>query len=96
MSHAPNSQPSPELFFATVNAYHRTEALRAAIELELFTAIAEGNQTAETIARRCDASERGIRMLCDFLVVIGFLTKESNRYSAVSYTHLTLPTKRIV
>jgi ubiquinone/menaquinone biosynthesis C-methylase UbiE len=81
VSHAPNPQPSPELFFSTVNAYHHTEALKAAIELALFTAIAEGNQTAETIARRCDASERGIRMLCDFLVVIGFLTKESNRYS---------------
>lgn len=81
MSPTPNSQPSPELFFSTLNAYHHTEALKAAIELGAFTVIAEGNQTAETIARRCEASERGIRILCDFLVVIGFLTKESNRYS---------------
>ncbi len=78
---SPNPQPSPELFFSTLNAYHRTEALKAAIELGLFTAIAEGNQTAEAVARRCASSERGIRILCDFLVVIGFLKKESNRYS---------------
>jgi 2-polyprenyl-3-methyl-5-hydroxy-6-metoxy-1,4-benzoquinol methylase len=78
---APDLQPSPELFFTTLNAYHNTEALKAAIELEVFTAIAEGNHTAETIAHRCRASERGVRVLCDFLVVIGFLTKESNRYN---------------
>ncbi len=81
MPDVPNTQPSPELFFANVNAYQRTEALKTAIELELFTAIAEGNHTADAIARRCQASERGIRPLCDFLVVMGFLTKESNRYS---------------
>jgi len=81
VSPAPNARPSPELFFANVNAYQRTEALKAAIELELFTAIAEGNQAADAIGRRCQASERGIRPLCDFLVIMGFLTKESNRYS---------------
>jgi hypothetical protein len=30
--------PSPDLFFDTVQAYQRTAALRAAIELGLFTA----------------------------------------------------------
>ena len=40
----------------------------------LFTAIAEGAESADSIARRCRASERGIRILCDFLVIIGFLT----------------------
>jgi 2-polyprenyl-3-methyl-5-hydroxy-6-metoxy-1,4-benzoquinol methylase len=84
VSPAPNAQPSPELFFSTLNAYHHTEAMKAAIELELFTAVAEGNQTTETIARRCEASERGIRILCDVLVVMGFLTKESNRYGLTS------------
>ncbi len=81
MSPAPHPQPSPELFFSTLNAYHHTEALKAAIELDVFTAIGEGNETAEAVASRCKASERGIRALCDFLVVMGFLTKDSNRYS---------------
>lgn len=73
-------EPSPALFFETVNAYQRTEALKAAIELDLFTAIGEGATTAQALAPRCEASERGLRILCDYLVVIGFLTKDGNRY----------------
>lgn len=73
--------PSPQLFFETATAFQKTEALRAAIELELFTAIGEGKQTPEDIASRCKASVRGIRILCDFLVVNGFLTKEATRYT---------------
>lgn len=81
MSSAASQQPSPQLFFQTINAYQRTEALKAAIELEVFTAIGEGNTTAAEIAKRCDASERGTRILCDFLCIMGFLNKEANRYS---------------
>ncbi len=75
-----NHQPSPELFFSTVNAYQRTAVIKAAIELEVFTAIAEGNTTTATIAARCQASERGIRILCDNLVINGFLTKQAGQY----------------
>ncbi len=82
MSSSPaQQQPSPILFFQTINAYQRTEALKAAIELEVFTAIAEGNTTAGKIAQRCKTSERGMRILCDYLTIIGFLTKEGDRYS---------------
>lgn len=66
MSPAPDPQPSPELFFSTLNAYHNTEALKAAIELEVFTAIADGNHTAEAIAHRCQASERGCAFSATF------------------------------
>ncbi len=31
--------PTPTLFFETVNAYQRTASLKAAIELDVFTAI---------------------------------------------------------
>lgn len=75
------AQPSPMLFFDTVNAYQRTEALKAAIELDLFTAIAENAQTAAELASRCQAAERGIRILCDFLTIRGFLTKTENHYN---------------
>ncbi|HEX8071607.1 MAG TPA: class I SAM-dependent methyltransferase [Pyrinomonadaceae bacterium] len=71
---------SPVHIFDTMSAYQRTEALRAAIELDLFTAVAEGNETAADIARRCEASERGTRILCDYLTIYGFLSKEDTRY----------------
>jgi 2-polyprenyl-3-methyl-5-hydroxy-6-metoxy-1,4-benzoquinol methylase len=74
------AQPSPALFFDTMNAYQRTAALKGAIELDLFTAIGEGATTAIELAKRCKASGRGIRILCDYLTVIGFLTKQGDRY----------------
>ena len=74
-------QPTPALLFDTFNAFQRTQALKTAIELELFTAIGEGNTTAKTIAERCGGTERTIRILCDFLTIAGFLTKQGNEYS---------------
>ena len=75
------SQPSPILLFETVNAYQRTSAIKAAIELEVFTAIGEGNATAQALADRCHTSERGMRILCDYLAIMGFLTKGDSGYN---------------
>lgn len=75
-----SQSPSPILLFETLNAYQRTAALKAAIELEVFTAIAEGDGTTADVAARCETSERGARILCDYLVLCGFLLKEGRRY----------------
>ena len=75
-----NNQPTPALLFDTINAHQRTEAIKAAIELSLFSAIASGNTSAKQIAQACGASERGTRILCDYLVIIGFLTKKDGNY----------------
>src|ERR1700686_600052 len=75
-----SSQPTPALLFDTINAHQRTEAIKAAIELSLFTAIATGHTSTQEIAQACGASERGTRILCDFLVIIGFLTKQDGQY----------------
>jgi 2-polyprenyl-3-methyl-5-hydroxy-6-metoxy-1,4-benzoquinol methylase len=72
--------PSPALFFDTVNAYQRTEALRAAIDLDLFTLVAEGQRTAAQLAAGCKAAPRGVRILADYLTVLGFLRKHDDRY----------------
>jgi len=67
--------------FETLRAYQQTAALRAAIELDIFTAIGEGAATAAEIAIKRGASERGIRILCDTVVTDGFLVKTDGRYS---------------
>jgi len=72
--------PSPDLYFETAFAYQRTAALKAAVDLDVFTAIGEGAETVATLARRCAASERGIRVLCDYLTIIGLLDKTGERY----------------
>lgn len=81
MSTSAAQQPSPQLFFQTINAHQRTEALKAAIELEVFTAIGEGNTTAAAIAKRCQTSERGMRILCDYLTIMEMLTKQGDDYA---------------
>jgi Dimerisation domain len=69
------------LIYETLNAYQRTAALKAAIELDLFTAIGEGTNTVRSIAESRQATERGVRILCDFLAAIEILTKHDEQYS---------------
>jgi hypothetical protein len=78
---SPAPGPSPEHIFNTLNAYHQTAALKTAIELDLFTPIDEGHQRVEDIAKRVQASPRGVRILCDYLTMLGFLKKENESYS---------------
>ena len=73
--------PSPALFFDTINAYQRSAALKAAIELKIFTAIAEGSTTAKALAERCNVAEKGARVLADYLTSAGFLTKSEQQYA---------------
>lgn len=73
-------QPTPERFFNAMNAHQQTEAMKTAIELDIFTVIAEGNIAPAAIAQHCKAAERGVRILCDFLTIHGFLTKENGKY----------------
>lgn len=64
-----------------MNSYQLTIALKSAIDLDLFTAIGEGATTGARLAERCQASERGCRILCDFLTVHGLLTKSGGEWS---------------
>jgi O-methyltransferase/methyltransferase family protein len=77
----PSGPPSPALVLDTLFAYQRSAALRAAIELDLFRAVGEGTGDVGSIARSCAASERGVRILCDYLTIMGFLSKTDGRYA---------------
>jgi SAM-dependent methyltransferase len=81
---------TPEVVFDMLFAYQRTAALRAAIEIDLFRAIGEGPGDVESIARGCHASERGVRILCDFLAVHGVLNKAGGRYTHTPMSALFL------
>lgn len=71
---------SPEHLFETINSYQRSASIKAAIELDLFTAVAQGKTIIKDLAERCESSERGMRILCDYLVITGFLTKDQGNY----------------
>ncbi len=72
--------PSPMLIFEALQAHQQTSALRAGIELKLFTAISGGARTPEALAPLCGASPKGMRVLCDFLAIMGLLTKDEAGY----------------
>ncbi len=72
--------PNPGRLFQTLNAFQQTAAMRAAIELDVFTAIGESQNTSAQIAQRAAAAERGIRILCDYLTIMGYLTKSDSHY----------------
>jgi 2-polyprenyl-3-methyl-5-hydroxy-6-metoxy-1,4-benzoquinol methylase len=74
------TMPSAEIVFDTMFAYQRSGALKAALDLDVFTAIHEGATSAPSLAARCGAAERGVRILCDYLTTIGLLTKPNGVY----------------
>jgi ubiquinone/menaquinone biosynthesis C-methylase UbiE len=78
---APAEDVSPDLIFQTISAFQKTAAIRAAIELDLFSAIAAGSDTPATIAAASGAAERGVRVVCDFLATLGIITKREGHYA---------------
>jgi 2-polyprenyl-3-methyl-5-hydroxy-6-metoxy-1,4-benzoquinol methylase len=74
------SEPSFPLVWDTFTGYQRTAALKAAIELDVFSHIAAGACDLEELAKRCQAAPRGLRALLNHLAVDGFLTRDGNRY----------------
>lgn len=95
MSATSTSSPqlSPFRLFQAINAYQLTDAIRSGIELDVFTAIGAGHSTPAAVARQCGVAERGVRMLCDFLVVHGFLTKSGQEYALADDTAMFLDRK---
>ena len=72
--------PSADVVFDTLFAYQRSAALKAALDLDLFSVIGDGANTAPAAAARCGASERGIRILCDYLTTLDLLEKSGSTY----------------
>jgi len=84
------SASSENPVYDAVLAYQKTAALTAAVKLDIFTLIGGSMMTVEDLAPRAGASARGLRILCDYLTVIGLLAKQDSSYS------LTLAAKRFL
>jgi predicted nicotinamide N-methyase len=69
-----------DLLWSTFTGYQRTAAIKAAIELDVFTAIGEGATTLDAIARRCESSRRGMRILLDHLTMDRFVARDGDHY----------------
>jgi len=84
------NRPNPERIYMLFNAFQNTAALHSGIELDVFTAIGSGSNTPALLAAKTGASERGLRILCDYLTVMGLLTKEDGRYGLTADSALFL------
>lgn len=71
-----NPAPIFDCFFA----YQKTAAMQAAVDIGLFSALAAGNATVAQAAKACEASPKGVRVLCDYWTVNGLLTKTNDTY----------------
>jgi cyclopropane fatty-acyl-phospholipid synthase-like methyltransferase len=91
------SQPAPgvtpDLFWETMTGFQKSAVLKSAVELEIFTKLGEGNSTAAEIAAACGAAERGVRIICDSLATMGFLTKSGDKYAMTDATATFLDKK---
>ena len=81
---------SPEPLLDAVLGHLRTSAIKAAVELDLFTAIAEGATGSAALAKRTGAAERGVEILADYLTVMGFLEKSDGQYGLAASTAVFL------
>ncbi len=75
-----NEPPANPVFDAAM-AYQKTAALMAAVKLDIFTAIGADAMTSEALSACTGASPRGLRILCDFLSVMGLLKKQNSSYA---------------
>jgi phospholipid N-methyltransferase len=75
------SSPNPMAIFQAARAFQDSFIVKAGVDLDVFTTIAKGSHSVAEIAKATQSSERGIRILCDALTVLGFLTKSGDRYS---------------
>jgi ubiquinone/menaquinone biosynthesis C-methylase UbiE len=78
-SFAPSQEPGPGRILATLQGYRDAAALNTAIELDLFTRISHGVDTAPRIASSLNLPLRGVAVLCEYLVNAGMLLKEDDQ-----------------
>ncbi len=74
------TEVSPDAFLDAVLGYQKTAAIKAALALDLFSAIGEGADRPDSLAARTGADGRGLRILCDYLTVQGLLVKHDGAY----------------
>jgi ubiquinone/menaquinone biosynthesis C-methylase UbiE len=71
---------NPAPIFECFTAYQKTAAMQAAVDIGLFSAIAAGHSSVPGIAQACQASPKGVRVLCDYWTVQGLLLKSGDSY----------------
>jgi SAM-dependent methyltransferase len=69
--------PMPDHILDVAYGFWRSKALLSAVELGLFTVLAEGPLSCEVLRARLELHSRGVRDFVDALVALGFLYRDA-------------------
>src|SRR5690606_33979770 len=76
--------PTPQRIMEMAWAFAAPLMLEAAIKNRVFDVLDEGPKDLAGLAAATEASQRGLRALCDALVGFDFLTRDDNGYYALT------------
>ncbi|HEY1946810.1 MAG TPA: methyltransferase [Bryobacteraceae bacterium] len=76
-----NDQPTPESIFQVGLGFWSAKILLSAVEMELFTDLAKGPQSLDSISARHGLHPRSARDFLDALVALRFLLRANGEYS---------------
>jgi hypothetical protein len=85
-----HDQPNPEKILQTGLAFWASKTLLTAIEIGLFTQLARGAATFDTLSPRLGLHPRSARDFLDALFALGFLERSGDRYANTPETDLFL------
>jgi hypothetical protein len=85
-----NSTPTPDKIMQLGLGFWASKALLSAVELGLFTALAQGSLNADTIRQRLGLHPRSARDFLDALVALGLLERNGDQYANTPETELFL------
>lgn len=86
--------PSPDHILQIGFAFWSSKTLLSAVEMGIFTELADGPQEFTTLAGRLGLHERSARDFLDTLVALGFLKRNGTAYSNTDETDLFLDKKK--
>lgn len=91
----PSQLPDPEMVRNFYTRGLRTQVVRIALLLDVFTPMAHGPAEAQTVAQACHCSVTGMALLLDYLCSLGILTKCAGTYQLTPTSAAFLvPTQR--
>lgn len=77
---APAEFPTPDQVFSSLMGHISSAVLKAALDLDVFDLIAGGTDDLDGLVRAVAVPERGLRIVLDALIGLGFLEKPADRY----------------
>jgi hypothetical protein len=89
-----SQQVTPEKILETAAAFAPAKALLAAVELGIFTELAQGPLELQALTERLELHPRGARDYLDLLVALHFLDRQDGKYSNAPDTDLFLDRKK--